>query len=159
MPQAESSCILREATRTVPGRKFRAIQVSPTIMKNATMKPKVGESTSGTSTFCTSACHLNAEMPACATTAPPNPPISACEELEGMPHHQVSKFQIQAPSSAASTTVWLTTAGLANPEAIVLATAVPAIAPTKLKQPATITAVCNGTTPVDTTVAIALAAS
>src|SRR6185369_4259486 len=105
MPHADNNCNRRDATRTVPGRKLRAIQVRPTIMKNATMKPKVGESTSGTSTFCTSACHLNADTPACATTAPPSPPISACDELDGMPHHQVSKFQMQAPSSAASTTV------------------------------------------------------
>jgi len=66
---------------------------------------------------------------------------------------------MHAPSNAASTTVWLTTAGSAKPEAMVLATAVPAMAPTKLKAPATMTAVRKGKTPVDTTVAIALAAS
>src|ERR1041384_7792592 len=82
MPQADNNCNRRDATRTVPGRKLRATQVKPTIMKNATMKPKVGDSTSGTSTFCTSACHLNADTPACATTAPPSPPISACDELD-----------------------------------------------------------------------------
>ena len=159
MPQAETSCRRRDATRTVPGRKFLAIQVSPTITKKATMKPSVGDKTNGTSTFCVSACHLKADRPACATTAPPSPPISAWDELDGMPHHQVSKFQTQAPSKAAKTTVWVTITGFAKPEAIVLATAVPAMAPTKLKQPATITAVRKGKTPVDTTVAIALAAS
>src|SRR5450432_2982901 len=159
MPHADTSCIRRDATRTVPGLKFLAIQVRPTMAKKATTKPSVGDKTRGTRTFCTSACHLKADTPACATTAPPSPPISAWEELDGMPHHQVSRFQMHAPSRAASTTVCVTMTGLAKPEAMVLATAVPAMAPTKLKQPATMTAVRSGSTPVDTTVAIAFAAS
>src|SRR3954470_23404308 len=89
IPHADNNCSRREPTRTVPGLKLRAIQVSPTIMKKATTKPRVGDSTSGTSTFCTSACHLKAPTPACATTAPPSPPIKAWDELDGIPHHQV----------------------------------------------------------------------
>ena len=38
-------------------------------------------------------------------TAPTMPPISACDELDGMPQYQVSKFQLIAPSSAAAMTV------------------------------------------------------
>ena len=34
--------------------------------------------------------------PACATAAPAKPPISVCEELDGMPNHQVSRFQEMA---------------------------------------------------------------
>src|SRR4030095_3277730 len=34
--------------------------------------------------------------PACAIAAPINPPINVCEELEGIPNHQVSKFQQMA---------------------------------------------------------------
>src|SRR5690606_237847 len=30
---------------------------------------------------------------ACAIAAPPKPPIRVCEELEGMPNHQVIRFQ------------------------------------------------------------------
>jgi hypothetical protein len=30
---------------------------------------------------------------ACAMAAPANPPISVCDEEEGIPYHQVSKFQ------------------------------------------------------------------
>src|SRR5690349_8701505 len=129
------------------------------MMKNATTKPMVGESTSGTRTFCPSAFHLNAEKLACATTAPPSAPINACELDEGMPNHQVNRFQMQAPTRAASTTTWLTTAGSAKPEAMVFATAVPVMAPVKFKIAASSTAVRMGNTPVDTTVAMALAAS
>ena len=76
-----------------------------------------------------------------------------------MPYHQVMRFHAQAPRSAARTTVWVTSIGSAKPCAIVLATAVPVIAPTKLSVPAMKTAVRIGSTPVDTTVAMALAAS
>ena len=33
---------------------------------------------------------------ACAIAAPAKPPISVCEEEEGIPYHQVSKFQKMA---------------------------------------------------------------
>ena len=85
--------------------------------------------------------------------------MSACDELEGMPNHQVMRFHMLAPTSAASTTGWVTMAGSANPDAIVFATAVPSMAPPKLSTAAINTAVRTGSTPVETTVAIAFAAS
>src|SRR5690606_32285337 len=36
---------------------------------------------------------LTAVSPACAIAAPANPPIRVCEEDDGMPYHQVSRFQ------------------------------------------------------------------
>jgi hypothetical protein len=36
-------------------------------------------------------------------TAPTMPPISACDELDGMPYHQVMTFQVIAPISAPKT--------------------------------------------------------
>ena len=36
--------------------------------------------------------------PACATAAPAKPPIKVCDEEEGIPNHQVSKFQKVAAS-------------------------------------------------------------
>ena len=66
---------------------------------------------------------------------------------------------MHAPMSAERTTVWVTIAGSAKPDAIVLATAVPVTAPKKLRRPARMTAVRIGRTPVETTVAIAFAAS
>ena len=35
-------------------------------------------------------------IPACAIAAPANPPIRVCEEEDGIPNHQVSRFQIMA---------------------------------------------------------------
>ena len=35
--------------------------------------------------------------PDCASAAPTRPPIRACDELEGSPNHQVSRFQAIAP--------------------------------------------------------------
>jgi len=98
-------------------------------------------------------------VPAFATTAPARPPISACDELDGIPYHQVIRFQMHAPMSAASTTLCVTIVGSAKPDAMVLATAVPVIAPTKFSTPAMSTAVRIGSTPVETTVAMAFAAS
>ena len=37
--------------------------------------------------------------PAAAMAAPANPPINVCEEEEGIPYHQVSKFQLIAASN------------------------------------------------------------
>ena len=42
--------------------------------------------------------------PALAITAPTMPPISACDELDGMPQRQVTKFQTIAPIRAPNTT-------------------------------------------------------
>ena len=66
---------------------------------------------------------------------------------------------MHAPISADNTTDCVTTWGSVKPLEMVLATAVPITAPTKLKMPAMMTAVRMGSTPVDTTVAMALAAS
>ena len=156
---ADSSCRRREAFATKYGVARRSIHVSDTISRNATTKPAVGDTTSGTSTFCPSADHLKPERPACATTPPASPPMSACDELDGMPYHHVMRFHTDAPVTAASTTTCVTMAGSAKPDAIVFATAVPLTAPAKLRMPAMITAVRMGSTPVETTVAMALAAS
>ncbi len=85
--------------------------------------------------------------------------MSACVEDDGMPNHQVTRFQADAPSNAASTTVCVTWAGSAKPWATVFATAVPVTAPAKFSTAASSTAVRIGSTPVETTVAMALAAS
>jgi len=47
-----------------------------------------------------------AESPALAMPPPTNPPISACEEDDGMPNPQVIRFQTMAPTRAAKIT-WL----------------------------------------------------
>src|ERR1700712_3769785 len=37
--------------------------------------------------------------PACAIAAPMKPPSNVCEELEGIPNHQVRRFHAMAPIS------------------------------------------------------------
>ena len=76
-----------------------------------------------------------------------------------MPYHHVMMFQMHAPMRAASTTSCVTMAGSVKPLAMVRATAVPEMAPAKLRTAASMTAVRMGKTPVDTTVAMAFAAS
>ncbi len=64
-----------------------------------------------------------------------------------------------APTRAAMTTVWVIDAGSVMSPPMVLATPVPAKAPTKLNAAAISTAVRPGSTLVEMTVATALAAS
>ncbi len=47
---------------------------------------------------------MSAPVPVFATTAPTMPPISACDELDGMPYHHVTRFQKIAPINAPNTT-------------------------------------------------------
>src|SRR5437763_573640 len=96
-----------------------------------------------------------------ASAEPHKPPISAWLELEGSPNHQVSRFQIMAPKRAQMTTSELKVTNLEStrPEEIVLATAVPHIAPSKFVQAANTTAWRGVRTFVETTVAMELAVS
>jgi hypothetical protein len=66
-----------------------------------------------------------ATLPALAVPAPSNPPIKACELLDGMPTHQVITFHDIAPISAEKITGGLTTAGSMMPVPIVWATCSP----------------------------------
>ena len=92
--------------------------------------------------------------------APAKPPSSACDEDEGRPNHQVTRFQMIAPSRAAQTTVGLTTSGTISPLETVFATAVPTTnAARKLNEAAQSTAKRGDRTRVATTVAIELALS
>src|SRR5947207_14393189 len=88
--------------------------------------------------------------------------MSACEELVGSPHHQVSRSHTMAPRRPARTT-YTNHGSLASMRtifAIVLATFGGKIAiATKLKNAAHSTAICGRRTRVDTTVAIEFAAS
>ena len=63
--------------------------------------PTMGESTIGMTTFSKMPAHFTV-APA-ASAAPPRPPMRACDEDEGRPYHQVSRFQPMAPIRAAGT--------------------------------------------------------
>ena len=47
---------------------------------------------------------FTASIPAAAMPAPAKPPINVCEEEEGMPNHQVSRFQAIAAINPAKIT-------------------------------------------------------
>src|SRR5208282_1886286 len=85
------------------------------------------------------------------TAAPAYPPIKACEEEVGSPHHQVSRSQTIAPKSPVITTYWVTLSTWIMPPPMVLATAVPRRnAATKLKNAARNTASLGHKTRVET---------
>src|SRR6185312_9617525 len=92
--------------------------------------------------------------------APIRPPASACDELEGSPHHQVSRSQPMAPIKAATTNALLMIEACTTPLPIVCATCSGKIRKaTKLKKAVQTTAQNGLSTRVETMVAIELAAS
>src|SRR5688572_23000095 len=148
------------------------IRYSSPRISTPSRKPKNGEVTIGRKTFHSrplfelqpsspSFDQISAPQLLCAadSAAPHRPPISACEDDDGSPRHHVIRFQTIAPSSAQISTceVTATTSVSTRPEAIVLATAVPANAPIRLVTAASITAWPGESTLVATTVAIEFA--
>ena len=102
----------------------------------------------------------SAPKPPLATAAPASPPISACDDDDGIPNHQVITFHAVAPTSAPNSTYWSTTQASMTPRPMVLATASPKNRNAmKLKNAAQATANCGRSTRVDTMVAIEFAAS
>src|SRR6185436_16181349 len=98
--------------------------------------------------------------PAFTTAAPAKPPMRACEDEVGRPHHHVTRSQAMAPISPARITHWSTTSACTTPLPTVVATCTPKPkAATKLKKAAHTTACSGVSTRVETTVAMELAAS
>ncbi len=126
--------------------------------KNAAKNPRTGLTTSAVTTFSTPSA-LISPTPRPIAAAPQRPPMSACDDDEGIPPHHVSRFQKMAPMSAASTIACVTDVGSMMSLPIVEATRVPRNAPTTFRTAAISTAVRGRSTPVDTTVAIAFAVS
>src|SRR6266436_3831992 len=96
---------------------------------------------------------------AVASAAPQSPPMSAWLELEGKPNHHVVIFHANAATTAARTVGIVTALVSTRPLPIVDATAPPRSAPARLKKAAIALAWRGVRTLVETTVAIALAAS
>ena len=96
-----------------------------------------------------------------ARAAPTRPPISACEDDEGSPNHQVSRFQPMAPSSAAAQIARPVEpdGGSMIPLPTVSATFWPAKAPTKFATAAMPSATRGVSARVEMDVAIAFAES
>src|SRR5262245_58349231 len=137
------------------------------------MNPHIGDVTMGTITFQSNPLPLyhtslsgtdqmtTDHLPAAASAAPHNPPIMAWLELEGMPKYHVIRFQTIPPSSAQISTSFVMekTFESSSPDEIVLATAVPHIAPIRFVQAAIAIASRGVSTFVETTVAMELAVS
>src|SRR3982074_949843 len=105
----------------------------------------MGETAAGSSTFCTTTDMLTALPPTATQVAPINPPNNACDELDGIPRYQVSRFHMIAPSRAPNTMygpapAWNLLSSTMPPE-IVLATLTDRNAPTRLSSADTVTAV------------------
>ena len=118
-----------------------------------------GESIPGMMTLDTRPCHFTACDPAAAIVAPMTPPMRACEELDGIPKYQVSRFQVMPPHNPASTTVRLISPVLTSPLAMVAATLKDRKAPTRLRAPDNSTATRGGSAPVAIDVAMAFPVS
>ena len=87
--------------------------------------------------------------------------MSACEDDEGSPNHQVIRFQVIAPISAAKTisSPSLPSGGSMIPAPTVLATSVESSAPTRFITAASASATRGVSALVETATAMALAAS
>ena len=119
----------------------------------------IGASTAGSSTLPTRLANLIASAPEATQVAPMRPPINACDELEGSPTSQVSRFHTIAPTSPAKITVGVIFVSSTSPLEIVFATSTERNAPTRLSMPAMSTAVRGLSAPVAIEVATALAVS
>src|SRR5580765_4326229 len=117
----------------------------------------VGAMKAGITTLCARLCHWTPARPDCAIAAPTRPPISACDELDGSPSHQVARFHAIAPKSAASTVFVVTRSVSRTPLPTVVATAVVTKARTRVAGDATATASLGGSAGVEIDVATALA--
>ncbi len=165
MPLAERIWALAKKPLTLRGRTNLASQppapVMVAMMANSTAiirkprtKPRNGEVTIGTSTFHSTPPPRHHGLASCdqmmtpqllsaaAKAAPHKPPTRAWELDEGKPKNQVIRFQTMAPDKVQISTCAVTSTSCASirPEAMVLATAVPARAPIRFMPAASNTA-------------------
>src|SRR3954453_18217303 len=118
-----------------------------------------GASTAGTTILFSTASKWIAPAPPATQVAPIRPPKRACDELEGSPRHQVTRFHKIAPTSPANITPGLMSVSPTSPPEIVFATWPDRKAPVRFRQAATVTAVLGRNAPVAIDVAMALAVS
>ena len=96
----------RDAVAICPQRKpssrrrlktFRVIRYTSQVPQAATRPAISGAATAGMSTFWVTPPQFTPLRPRAAKPAPMRPPNKACEELEGIPNSQVSRFQRMPP--------------------------------------------------------------
>src|SRR3954447_17225858 len=125
----------------------------------AAASASTGATSAGTMTFSTSPLQSTAEPPWAASVAPTIPPISACDDEDGRPNHQVARFQAIAPIRPANTVSSVIEPASTIPVAIVAATCSDRNAPTKFSVDDIATATRGDIAWVETDVAIAFAVS
>src|SRR5580658_2105981 len=133
--QADPICPIRKPWPRAPSLRLRLIRYNSHVPVAATRAAIIGDRPAGMMTFETRPCHLIAWPPAAAMVAPITPPMRACDELDGMPNNQVSRFQVIPPARPAATTVSVTRFVSTSPLAIVAATASERNAPTRFSTP------------------------
>ena len=123
------------------------------------MPQMIGEATAGMTIFSSTLPKCTALEPEATHTAPINPPYSACDEEEGRPTSQVSRFHNTAPTSPPKMIAGVTLRSSTIPFEMVEATLVEMNAPTRFSTPEIATATLGLSAPVAMEVAIALAVS
>ena len=118
---AETSCSRPKRRWTTLGRAIRRTMraVSSAMKTTPSAKPTKGEMNIGLMSLGQSPAVLppseadQSSLPhsrcVCPSTPPQSPPISAWEELDGMPNHQVTRFQTippRSPQAMASCWTW-----------------------------------------------------
>src|SRR5205814_385437 len=106
---AETSWSRRNTASTPRGVERRKIHDTASMLRKPSTSPRNGETTMNVTVLRMPAT-TTAFGPATTTAAPTKPPISACDDEVGRPHHHVSRFQISAARSDASTIAGVTTA-------------------------------------------------
>jgi hypothetical protein len=100
---ADTSCARLNQLSTRSGDACLNTFATNTSDKEPSRKPSSGDKKMNSTVFHTPA-EISAPAPAFAITAPTMPPMRACDELDGMPYHQVMMFQTMAPIRAPNTT-------------------------------------------------------
>src|SRR5262245_59235135 len=129
------------------------------VVSPATTPARIGAITAGISTLDVSSLNSTADVPTAAIVEPTIPPMRACDDEDGTPNHQVTRFQVLPPTSPAKITVVVMAPASTIPFATVAATLIEMNAPTKFRAPAMPTAILGFSAPVAIVVAIAFAVS
>src|ERR1019366_9900576 len=100
---ADANCRIRKARSTANGVERTDAQDTIATNTSASKNPTTGDSTMASNVF-DRPLQTAAESPALAIPPPTNPPIKACELLDGIPSPHVIRFQTMAPINAAKIT-------------------------------------------------------
>ena len=94
----------------------------------------------GCTTLCTTVATARRPTPTAASAAPTSPPMSACDELEGRPNHQVSEVPGDCAEQAREHRLRVVWSGCDDAVPTVFATAVVSSAPARFATAAMSTA-------------------